>query len=88
MSNEMTEARTVLAAWLAQHSVAPDTWTPEALQGWHTAHAEQWIVFMPPGNANRLFLVANGNVFSFAPSELSLANAVVAARGDRQEDSR
>ncbi|MEV0804100.1 hypothetical protein AB0I34_40855 [Kribbella sp. NPDC050281] len=88
MSNAVAEARTVLAAWLAQHSVAPDTWTPEALQGWHTSHAEEWIVFTPPGNANRLFLVANGTVFSFAPSELSLANAVVAARGDRREDER
>ncbi|TCC45114.1 hypothetical protein E0H75_31900 [Kribbella capetownensis] len=80
----VTEARTVLAAWLAQHSVSPDTWTPEALQGWHTSHAEEWTVFTPPGNVNRLFLVANGIVFSFAPSELSLASAVLAAR----EESR
>jgi len=80
----VTEARTVLAAWLAQHSVSPATWTPEALQGWHTSHGEEWIVFTPPGTVNRLFLVANGNVFSFAPSELSLANAVLAAREEDQ----
>jgi len=75
------EARTVLANWLAQHSVAPDSWTPEALEGWRVSQVDEWLMFTPPGSANLLFLVANGNVFSFAPSELSLADAVVAARG-------
>jgi hypothetical protein len=93
MPNELdpgvvAEARTMLATWLAEHSVAPDTWTPEVIEGWRTTRAGEWLLFQPPGYANRAFLVAGSDVFSFAPSRHTLAEALAAARTDRPEDVR
>jgi hypothetical protein len=85
---EVTDAREVLAAWLAAHSAAPETWTPETLADWRTTRVDEWLHFLPPGNVNQAFLVAGSNVFSFALSQYTPADALAAARASRPEDAR
>jgi len=81
------EAREQLAAWLAEHSATPEECTVEALESWDTQQVDEWLMFDPPGFANRLFLVADDNVFDFAPSEQSLPEALAAARNIRAWES-
>lgn len=81
------EARGLLAGWLAQHSVAPDSWTPETIADWRTTPVEEWLAFVPPGIANRVFLVADGTVYSFSPSQLGMDDALAAARAERSRGS-
>ncbi|WP_405059493.1 hypothetical protein OG474_43140 [Kribbella sp. NBC_01505] len=80
--NELA-ARAHLAGWLAQHSIDPASWTPEVLDTWQTSTVDEWIVIVPPGYANQIYLVADGTVFPFPPSHLSLDEAIAAARADR-----
>jgi hypothetical protein len=77
------EARELLAGWLAEHSVAPDSWTPKSIADWRTTPIDEWLAFVPPGAANRAFLVADGTVYSFAPSQLAMDDALAAARAER-----
>jgi hypothetical protein len=41
---------------------------------------EEFLVFVPPGFANLIFLVADHGISSFAPSEQTLEQAMAAAR--------
>ncbi|MEV5967909.1 hypothetical protein AB0L70_39450 [Kribbella sp. NPDC051952] len=86
-NNTEAAARELLAGWLAQHSVAPDSWSPETIADWRTTPVEEWLAFVPPGIANRVFLVADGTVFSFAPSRLGMDEALTAARAERSRGS-
>ncbi|GAA1582969.1 hypothetical protein [Kribbella karoonensis] len=82
MTNE-EDARAVLADWLARRSLAPDNWTADALRQWDCTQQDEWLAFVPPGSANRVFLVDDRTVYDYAPSESSLADAIAAARASR-----
>jgi len=79
---EVVEAgRVRLAEWLTAQAPSPDLGaTPEDLADWQARPAEEFLVFVPPGYANQVFLVAEHGVSSFAPSEQSLDEAIAAAR--------
>ncbi|WP_020384849.1 hypothetical protein [Kribbella catacumbae] len=74
-------ARVRLAEWLTAEAPTPELGaTPEDLADWTAHQAEEYLVFVPPGYANLLFLVAEHGISSFAPSEQSLEQAMAAAR--------
>lgn len=79
---EVIEAgRVRLAEWLTAQAPSPDLGaTPEDLADWQARPAEEFLVFVPPGYANQVFLVSEHGVSSFAPSEQSLDEAMAAAR--------
>ena len=65
--------------WLTANSVQP--WRREDLDGWRVAELDGWTLFDPPGQANRMFLVAGETVYAFAPSDESVEQALVNADG-------
>lgn len=73
--------RVRLAEWLTAQAPEPALGaTPEELAGWAAYQVEEFLLFVPPGYANLLFLVSEHGVSSFAPSEQPLAAAMAAAR--------
>lgn len=73
--------RVRLAQWLTDQ--APDRGlgaAPEDLAGWGAYQVEEFLLLVPPGYANLMFLVGEHGVWSFAPSEQTLATAMAAAR--------
>jgi hypothetical protein len=74
-------ARMRLAEWLTAQAPRPElAATPEELADWTAHQTEEYVVLVPPGYANLLFLVADHGISSFAPSEQTLEQAMVAAR--------
>jgi hypothetical protein len=74
-------ARVRVAEWLTARAPRPELAAmPEELADWTAHQAEEYVVLVPPGYANLLFLVADHGVSSFAPSEQTLEQAMVAAR--------
>ena len=80
--DEVAQAgRVRLAEWLTAEAPRPELGaTPENLADWAAYQAEEYLVFVPPGYANLMFLVADHGISAFAPSEQSLEQAMVAAR--------
>lgn len=71
----------VLAQWLTANSADPSVpWPVEGLAAWRLHPVEEWFLAEPPGNVNRLFLVSGALVYSFAPSNESVEDALRAAR--------
>jgi hypothetical protein len=74
-------ARVRLAEWLTAAAPRPElAAAPEDLAAWAAHQAAEYVVLVPPGYANLLFLVADHGISSFAPSEQTLEQAMVAAR--------
>jgi hypothetical protein len=80
--DEVAQAgRVRLAEWLtAEAPTAELGATPDELADWAAYQAEEFLVFVPPGYANQIFLVAEHSISSFAPSEQTLEQAMAAAR--------
>ena len=79
-------ARAVLAEWLTANSAnASEPVLPEDLGSWRWRLTEDWVLFEMPGLTNTLFLVDDPVVYDFSPSRQSVADALVAARGLRQD---
>jgi hypothetical protein len=73
--------RARLAEWLTAQAPEPGLGaTPDELAGWAVFQVEEYLLLVPPGYANLLFLVADHGISSFAPSEQTLADAMAAAR--------
>ncbi|MFF0342958.1 hypothetical protein [Kribbella sp. NPDC004875] len=73
--------RVRLAEWLTAESSEPGNATsPEDLAEWAAYQAEEFLVFVPPGYSNLMFLVADHGISSFQPSLQSLDQAMIAAR--------
>ncbi|MEI8412003.1 MULTISPECIES: hypothetical protein [unclassified Kribbella] len=74
-------ARVRLAEWLTAQAPRPELGaTAEELADWSAYRAEEYVVLVPPGYANQLFLVADHGISSFAPSSQTLEQAMVSAR--------
>jgi hypothetical protein len=74
-------ARVRLAEWLTAQAPSPELGaTPEDLAEWEARPAEEYLLFIPPGYANQVFLVADHGISSFAPSAQTLDEAMAAAR--------
>ena len=73
--------RVRLADWLNAEATDPELrTTPEELAGWAAYQVEEYLVFVPPGYANLMFLVADHGISSFQPSQVPLEQAMIAAR--------
>ncbi len=74
--------RVRLAEWLtAEADGNPELATSvEELAAWPAYQAEEFLIFVPPGFANRMFLLGEHGITSFAPSEQTLDQAMTAAR--------
>ena len=73
--------RVRLAEWLTAQAPEPGLGaTAEELADWAAYQVEEYLLFVPPGYANLLFLVADHGISSFTPSEQTLADAMAAAR--------
>jgi hypothetical protein len=73
--------RVRLAEWLTAEAPTPELGaTAEELADWAAYQVQEYLVFVPPGYANQMFLVADHGISSFAPSEQTLEQAMVAAR--------
>lgn len=73
--------RVRLAEWLNAEAPTPEhRTTPEELADWAAYQAEEYLVFVPPGYSNLMFLVADHGITSFQPSLQSLDQAMAAAR--------
>jgi hypothetical protein len=73
--------RVRLAEWLTAEAPSPELGaTPDELADWAAYQVEEYLVFVPPGYANLIFLLADHGITSFAPSEQTLEQAMVAAR--------
>ncbi|GAA1717133.1 hypothetical protein ACFTSF_10490 [Kribbella sp. NPDC056951] len=73
--------RVRLAEWLTAEAGNPELATAvEDLAAWPAYQAEEFLVFVPPGFANRIYLLAEHGITSFAPSEQTLDQAMTAAR--------
>jgi hypothetical protein len=75
--------RVRLAEWLTAQAAPELGTTVEELAGWPAYQAEEFLVFVPPGFTNRMFLLGDHGVTSFAPSEQTLEQAMAAARSQR-----
>lgn len=74
-------ARVRLAEWLTAEAGNPELATSvEELAAWPAYQADEFLVFVPPGFANRMFLLGGHGITSFAPSEQTLDQAMTAAR--------
>jgi hypothetical protein len=74
-------ARDQLIGWLNSKALAPEYGvTAGDLEAWEVRPAEEFLLFVPPGYANQLFLVADDGITAFSPSTTSLDDAVAAAR--------
>lgn len=75
-------ARVRLADWLtAQVPDNPELGTtPEELADWQVRAEEEFLLFIPPGYANRLFLVDEHGITGYSPSQTNLDEAIAAAR--------
>ena len=74
-------ARVRLAEWLTAQAPTPDLGaTPEDLAEWAVRPESEFLLFIPPGYANQLFLVAEHGISSFAPSMQTLDDAITAVR--------
>jgi hypothetical protein len=83
------EAKHLLAQWLTANSADPcSPWTAAGLASWRLHPIEEWFLAEPPGYANRLFLVSPQLVYSFAPSNESVEDALEAARRLGQGSAR
>ncbi len=70
-----------LAEWLTAQASEPEFGaTPEQLADWTAYQVEEYLLFVPPGYSNLMFLVADHGISSFAPSEQTVGAAMVAAR--------
>jgi hypothetical protein len=80
--DEVAQAgRVRLAEWLTAQAASPELGTTvEELAEWPAYQAEEFLVFVPPGFTNRMFLLADHGITSFAPSEQTLPQAMEAAR--------
>lgn len=77
-----------LAAWRTENSSLPGrTVTPADIEKYTVKPFEEWLVFSPPGRANRAYLVSGDTVYSFAPSQESLETAVQNARALASRES-
>jgi hypothetical protein len=76
------EARTRLAEWLtAQTPDDPElAATPEDLAGWDVREQDEFLLFIPPGYANQIYLVGERGISVFAPSQTRLEDALASAR--------
>ncbi|MGZ0145464.1 hypothetical protein ACXJJ3_00230 [Kribbella sp. WER1] len=73
--------RVRLAEWLNRQAATPEErTTPEELAEWAAYQVEEYLVYVPPGYANAMFLVADHGISSFQPSRLPLEQAMIAAR--------
>ena len=73
--------RVRLAEWLTAEAPSPELGTtPEELAEWPAYQVEEFLVFVPPGYANLIFLLTDHGISSFAPSEQTLEQAMAAAR--------
>ncbi|WP_350275965.1 hypothetical protein [Kribbella sp. HUAS MG21] len=74
-------ARARLAEWLTAQAPEPELGaTPEELAGWVVYQVQEYLLVVPPGYANLLFLIGAHGIVSFAPSERTVADAMAAAR--------
>lgn len=74
-------ARVRLAEWLTAQAPTPELGaTPEDLAEWAVRPEGEFLLFIPPGYANQLFLVAEHGISSFAPSMQTLDDAIAAVR--------
>lgn len=74
-------ARVRLAEWLTAQAPTPELGaTPEDLAEWQARPEAEFLLFVPPGYANQLFLVGEHGISSYAPSHQTLDEAIVAAR--------
>ncbi|MFI5694925.1 hypothetical protein ACIA58_23935 [Kribbella sp. NPDC051586] len=75
-------ARVRLAEWLSaedpEYPVAADDITD-----WSVEREAEFLVFVPPGYANQVFLVADHGISWYAPSQKRFEDAVAAARAQR-----
>lgn len=84
-TDQAAAARTVLARWLAQHSLEPDSWTADGLRQWNCTPLDEWLAFVPPFPGNQVYLVNEQTVYDYAPSQFSPADAVTAARAAKAQ---
>ncbi|MFI6676950.1 hypothetical protein [Kribbella sp. NPDC050470] len=77
---EVAQATRVrLAEWLTGQASRPELGaTLEELADWTAHQAAEYVVLVPPGYANLLFLVGDHGISSFAPSEQTLEQAMQA----------
>ncbi|GAA0585220.1 hypothetical protein HPO96_10320 [Kribbella sandramycini] len=75
-------ARARLAEWLTAQSPDDPEYaaTPEDLAGWDARPQDEFLLFVPPGYANQIYLVADRGISVFAPSQTTLEDAIAAAR--------
>jgi len=77
----LAAARERLAGWLNSKALTPDYGvTTGDLAAWEVRPVAEFLLFVPPGYANQLFLVAEDGITAYAPSRTTLDEAVAAAR--------
>jgi len=77
-------ARERLAAWMTEKSpVSGRHFAGEDLVGFSVGSRDEWLTFTPPARANRVYLVSDDTVYSFAPSRETLESAIENARAER-----
>jgi len=81
-AEEVEAARVRLAEWLtAQVPDNPElATTPDELVDWQVRPEQEFLLFIPPGYANRIFLVAEHGISGYTPSQTTLDEAIEAAR--------
>jgi hypothetical protein len=80
--DEVAQAgRERLAEWLTAEAPTPDLATSaEELAEWSAYQVEEFVLFVPPGYANLMYLVSEHGITSYQPSMQSIQQAMSAAR--------
>ncbi|MFG1909948.1 hypothetical protein [Kribbella sp. NPDC048928] len=76
---DAAEGRARLAAWLSAQDPAEPV-AVDQLADWSVEQEAEFLVFVPPGYANQVFLVAEHGISWYAPSQKRFEDAVAAAR--------
>ncbi|MEV5961381.1 hypothetical protein AB0L70_06420 [Kribbella sp. NPDC051952] len=79
---EGVAGRARLADWLSRQDPEFPV-SADELAAWSVERRAEFLVFVPPGYANQVFLVADHGISSFAPSQQRLDDVLAAARAQR-----
>ncbi|HEY3560143.1 MAG TPA: hypothetical protein VGL05_21890 [Kribbella sp.] len=81
-ADEAARARARLASWLSAED-PEDPVTADELLDWPVTREDEFLVLVPPGYANQVYLLADHGISWYAPSRQSFEDALAVARAQR-----
>ncbi|MGW6278192.1 hypothetical protein [Kribbella sp. NPDC055071] len=85
-SPDRPAARERLAAWMTEKSpITGRHFSADDLAEYTVTTRDDWLIFTPPARTNRVYLVSDDTIYSYAPSRETLETAIANAQAQRDE---